>query len=71
MIVSRSLKAKWNKKKCQDRPKCLFLFLKPYMTLLYLLVIDFPIFDLLTTTGMALCVNPGPKCQNLFPLVSY
>jgi hypothetical protein len=30
----------------------------------------FPNFDPLTATGMALCVNLGPKCQNLFPLVS-
>ncbi len=44
-------------------------FLKSYMTLKYLLIIDFPKFDPLTTTEMALCVNLGPKCQNLFPLV--
>ncbi len=40
------------------------------MTLLYLLIKDFRKFDPLTATGMALCVNLGPKCQNLFPLVS-
>jgi hypothetical protein len=41
------------------------------MTLSYLLITqDFPKFDLLTAKGMALCVNLGPKCQNLFLLVS-
>jgi hypothetical protein len=47
-----------------------FLFLKSYMTLEYLLIIDFPQFDPLTAAEMALCVNLWPKCQNLFPLVS-
>jgi hypothetical protein len=47
-----------------------FLFLRSYMTLKYLLIIDFPKFNPLTTAEMALCVNLGPKCQNLFPLVS-
>jgi hypothetical protein len=46
------------------------LFFKSYMTLKYLLIIDFPKFDPLTPAGMALSVNLGPKCQNLFPLVS-
>jgi hypothetical protein len=45
------------------------LFLKSYMTLKYLLLIDLPKFDPLTAAEMALCVNLGPKCQNLFPLV--
>ncbi len=36
---------------------------------MYLLIIDFPKFDLFTASGMALCVNLGPKCQILFPLV--
>jgi hypothetical protein len=47
-----------------------FLFFKSYMTLKYLLIVDFPKFDPLTAADMALCVNLGPKCQNLFPLVS-
>jgi hypothetical protein len=46
-----------------------FLFLKSFMTLKYLLIIDFPKFDPLTAAEMALCGNLGPKCQNLFPLV--
>jgi hypothetical protein len=29
----------------------------------------FPNFDPLTVSGMALCVDFGPKCQNLFCLV--
>jgi hypothetical protein len=45
------------------------LFLKSYMTLKYLLIIDFPKFDPLTAAEMALCGNLRPKCQNLFPLV--
>jgi hypothetical protein len=40
------------------------------VTLKYLLLIDFTKFDPLTVTEMALCVNLGPKCQSLFPLVS-
>jgi hypothetical protein len=39
------------------------------MTLKYLLKVDFPKFDPFTAAEMALGVNPGPKCQNLFPLV--
>jgi hypothetical protein len=44
------------------------LFCKSYIALLYLLIIDFPKFDPLTATGMALCVSLGQKCQILFPL---
>ena len=40
------------------------------MTLKYLLIIDFLKFDPLTAAEMALCGTLGPKCQNLFPLVS-
>jgi hypothetical protein len=68
-IIPRSLKNTENKncfKICQTK----FLFFKSYMTLKYLLIIDFPKFDPLTAAGMALCVNLGPKCQNLCPLVS-
>jgi hypothetical protein len=43
--------------------------LKSYMTLKYLLTIDFPKFEPLTAAEMVLCVDLGPKCQNLFPLV--
>ena len=43
-----------------------FLFMNP----LYELILVFPKFDPLSAPGMALCVNLGPKCQNLFPLVS-
>jgi hypothetical protein len=68
-IIPRSPRTTRNEKNFQDRQKK-FLFLKSYMTLKYLLIIDFPKFDPLTTAEMALCVNLGPKCQNLFPLVS-
>jgi hypothetical protein len=57
-----------NEKKFQDRPK--IFFFKLYMTLKYFLIIDFPKFDPLTATEMALCGNLGTKCQNLFPIVS-
>jgi hypothetical protein len=67
-IIPRCLKNMRNEKKFQDRPKN-FLFLNSYMTLKYLLIIDFPKFDPLTAEEMALCGNLGPKCQNLFPLV--
>ncbi len=67
-IIPRSLKTTRNEKNFQDRPKK-FLFSKSYMTLKYLLKIDFPKFDRLTAAEMALCGNPGPKCQDLFPLV--
>jgi hypothetical protein len=36
------------------------------MTPSNLLKVVFPKFDPLTVTGMALCVDLGPKCQNLF-----
>ncbi len=68
-IIPHSLKTAGNEKNCQDRPKK-FLCLKSHMTLKYLLIIDFPKFDPLTAAEMALCGNLGPKCQNLFPLVS-
>ncbi len=41
-----------------------------YVTLKYFLIIDFPKFDPFTAAEMALCGNLGPKCKNLFPLVS-
>ncbi len=68
-IILRSPKPTRNEKIFQDRPT-FFLFFKSYMTHKYVLIIDFPKFDLLTAAEMALCVNLGPKCQNLFPLVS-
>jgi hypothetical protein len=38
------------------------------MTRLYLLKLVFPKFDPLTVTGMVLCVDLGPKCQNFILL---
>ncbi len=52
-IIPRSLKTTRNEKNFQDRPKTV-LFLKSYMTLKYLLIIDFPKFDPLTAAEMAL-----------------
>jgi hypothetical protein len=68
-IIPRSLKTTRNEKIFQDRPK-FFLFLESHMTLKYLLIIDFPKIDPLKGAEMALCGNLGPKCHNLFPLVS-
>ncbi len=68
MIIPRSLKTTRNEQNFQDRSKKI-LFLKSYMTLKYLLIIDFPKFDPLTAAEMALCGNLGPKWQNLFPSV--
>jgi hypothetical protein len=67
-IIPRSPRTTQNEKNFQDRPK-FFYFYKSYMTLKYLLIIDFPKFEILTAPEMALCGNLGPKCQNLFPLV--
>jgi hypothetical protein len=62
-IIPRSLKTTGNKNCFQPGAK---KFLKSYMSPLYLLIIGFPKFDPLTVTGMALCVDFGPKCHNLF-----
>ena len=62
-IIPRSPRTTQNEKNFQDRQKTI-------KTLKYLLIIDFPKFEPLTAAEMALCGNLGPKCQNLFPLVS-
>ncbi len=67
-IIPRSLK-NTRKEKIFKIGQKKFLFLKSYLTLKYLLIIDFPKLDRLTATEMALCGNLGPKCKNLFPLV--
>ncbi len=66
-IIPRSLRTTRNEIKIQDSPKE-FLFFKSYMTLKYLLIIDFPKFDALTAAEMALCGYLGPKCQKFIPL---
>jgi hypothetical protein len=55
-IIPRSLKTTLHEKKFQDRPN-FYLFLKSYMTLKYLLIIDFLKFDPLTAAEISLCVN--------------
>jgi len=65
-IVPRSLKTQGNINCFQTRQKN---FLKSYMTPLYFLKLVFIKFDPLTVTGIALCVDLGPKCQNVFYLV--
>jgi hypothetical protein len=66
-IVPLNLETEGNKKFVQGRPKKNFSF-KLYMTIFAKNSFFFK-FDPLTATGMALCVDPGPKCQNLFCLV--
>ncbi len=66
-IILRSPRTTGNEKIFKKGQKKFFG--KSYMTLKYLLIIDFPKFELLTAAEMALCGNLGPKCQNLFPLV--
>ena len=68
-IIPRSLKTTQNEKIFKIGQKILY-FLNHIRPLKYLLIIHFPKFDPLTAAEMALCGNLGPKCQNLFPLVS-
>jgi hypothetical protein len=65
-IDPRSLKTKRNKIFFQDRQKSWLVF-QSYVTLLYLLIIDFPKFNPLTATGKALCVNLRSKFQIFSP----
>ncbi len=65
-IIPRSPKTTRNEKKFQDRPKN-FLFFKSYMTLKYLLIIDFPKFDPLTAAEMALCGILGQNVKIYSP----
>ncbi len=55
--------AEW--KKFLSQVNFFFSFVNP----LYEPILVFPKFDPITAPGMALRVNLGPKCQNLFPLV--
>ena len=45
----------------------IFFFFKSYMTLKYLLIIDFPKFEPLTAAEMALCGNLGPNVKIYSP----
>ncbi len=45
------------------------LFFFSFMNPSYEPILVFPKFDPLTAPGMALCVDLGPKCNILFPLV--
>jgi hypothetical protein len=67
-IIRRSFKTTGNQNCFQTRPKVFYLF-KSYMTTFYLPKIVFPKFDPLTVTGLALCVDLGPNCQNFFCVV--
>ncbi len=58
MIITRSPKTKLNKQNFKIG-QIFYVSLKSYITLFYLLIIDFPKFDPLTATGMAFFVNLG------------
>ncbi len=62
------LKTTQNGKKFWARSKIFFLFFS-FMNPLYDPILVFSKFDPLTASGMALCVDLGPKCQILFLLV--
>ncbi len=47
----------------------IFLFFFSFVNPLHEPILVFSKFDPITAPGMALRVNLGPKCQNLFPLV--
>ncbi len=66
-IFPRSPRTTRNEKIFELGQKNIFIFL--FMNPLYELILVFPKFDPVTAPGMALCVNLGPKCQNLFCLV--
>jgi hypothetical protein len=66
-IFPHSLKTTRNEKNFELGRKKLFIF--SFMNPLYEPILVFPKFDPLTAPGMALCVDLGPKCQNLFCLV--
>jgi hypothetical protein len=58
-FIPRSLKTTRNGKNFKIGKK--FFFTKSYMTLKYLLIIDFPKFYPLIAAEMALCGNLGPN----------
>jgi hypothetical protein len=68
MIFPRSLKTTQNEKKFAGGQKNVLVFLS-FTNPLYEPILVFPKFDPFTVSGMALSVNLGSKCQNLFPLV--
>ena len=62
-----SFKGFINEKKLQDRPKK-FSFLKPHMTLKYLLIIDFPKFDPLRAAENGFMWKSWAKMSKFIPL---
>ncbi len=54
------------KKICELGQKSIFF---SFMNPSYEPILVFPKFDPLTAPGLALCVDLGPKCKILFPLV--
>ena len=68
-IIPRSPRTTQNEKKFGVRSKKFLIFFS-FVNPLYEPILVFPKFDPITAPGRALRVNLGPKCQNLFPLVS-
>ncbi len=68
-IFPRSLKTTQNEKKMLARSKHFFIFFYLFINPFYEPTLVFLKFDPLTASGMALCVDLGPKCQIIFPLV--
>jgi hypothetical protein len=64
-VVLRLRGMKKNFELGQKKYFCFFSFINP----LHEPILVFTKFDPLTASGMALCVDLGPKCQNLFCLV--
>ena len=56
-------------KKIFELGQKMFYFFSSFVNPLYEPILVFPKFDQINASGMALRVNLGPKCQNLFPLV--
>ncbi len=67
-IIPRSPRTTQNEKNLELGQKN-FIFLFSFVNPFYEPFLVFPKFDQITAPGMALRVNLGPKCQNLFPLV--
>jgi hypothetical protein len=65
-IIPRSLKTMRNEKNFKDRPNFFFIICAP----LIFANNRFSKIRSINSAEMALCLNLGPKCKNLFSLVS-
>jgi hypothetical protein len=69
--LNQPLKDQYSKKNqgCNVLSPLIYLKVSTKVYPLFEPILVIPIFDPLTAPGMALCVDLGPKCQNLFCLV--